>query len=139
MKQLLARGVEVRTDSAVRKLISDGKRITGVATDVGQISARRAVVLATGGYESNATLVADNVEGVIRDLKARLAGEIDVGGPALAASLTELGLLDEYRLYLHPVVLGSGKPFFAGPRPPLRLVASERIGEDTIRLSYVPA
>jgi hypothetical protein len=43
------------------------------------------------------------------------------------------------RQYLHPVVLGRGKPYFAGPRPPLRLVSSERIGEDAIRLAYVPA
>jgi dihydrofolate reductase len=87
----------------------------------------------------NATLVADDVEAVIRGLKAQLVGEIDVGGPDLARSLTDLGLIDEYRLYFHPVVLGRGKPFFAGPRPPLRLVASDRIGEDAIRLTYVPA
>ena len=87
----------------------------------------------------NATLVGDDIEAVIRGLKARLVGEIEVAGPDLAGSLTDLGLIDEYRLYLHPVVLGRGKPFFAGPRPPLRLVASERIGEDTIRLTYVPA
>jgi riboflavin biosynthesis pyrimidine reductase len=53
--------------------------------------------------------------------------------------LTDLGLIDEYRLYFHPVVIGRGTPFFAGPRPPLRLVASDLIGEDTIRLTYVPA
>jgi dihydrofolate reductase len=87
----------------------------------------------------NATLVADDVEAVIRGLKARPAGEIEVGGPDLARSLTDLGLVDEYRLYLHPVVLGRGKPFFAGPRPPLRLVASDLIGEDAISLTYVPA
>jgi dihydrofolate reductase len=87
----------------------------------------------------NATLVEDDLEAVIRGLKAELAGEIEVAGPDLARSLTELGLIDEYRLYLHPVVLGRGKPLFAGPRPPLRLVASDRIGEDVIRLTYVPA
>jgi dihydrofolate reductase len=87
----------------------------------------------------NATLVEDDLEPMIRGLKARLAGEIEVAGPDLARSLTDLGLIDEYRLYLHPVVLGRGKPFFAGPRPPLRLVASDRIGEDVIRLTYVPA
>jgi dihydrofolate reductase len=87
----------------------------------------------------NATLVANDVEGLIRRLKVELVGEIDVGGPDLAGSLTELGLIDEYRLYFRPVVLGRGKPFFVGPRPPLRLVASDRIGEDAIRLTYVPA
>ena len=81
----------------------------------------------------------DDLEAAIRGLKAQHEGEIEVAGPELAHSLTELGLIDEYRLYLHPVVLGHGKPFFAGPRPPLRLVASDRIGEQVIRLTYVPA
>ena len=87
----------------------------------------------------NATFIEDDVEAVISGLKTDLAGEIEVGGPGLARSLTELGLIDEYRLYLHPVVLGRGKPFFAGPRPPLRLVASDLIGGHAIRLTYVPA
>jgi dihydrofolate reductase len=87
----------------------------------------------------NATLIEGNVEAAIRGLKARLAGEISVAGPGLAKSLTDLGLIDEYRLYFRPFVLGRGTPFFAGPRPPLRLVASDLIGEDTFRLTYVPA
>jgi dihydrofolate reductase len=87
----------------------------------------------------NATLVKGDIEAAARRLKAEHAGEIEVAGPELAQSLTDLGLIDEYRLYLHPVVLGRGKPFFAGARPPLRLVGSERIGEETIRLTYVPA
>ena len=87
----------------------------------------------------NATLVANDFETVIRKLKTELAGEIHVGGPVLAQSLTEAGLIDEYRLYLYPIVLGGGTPFFAGPRPPLHLVASDRIAEDLIRLTYVPA
>ncbi len=87
----------------------------------------------------NATLVEDDVEAVIRGLKAQQVGEIDVAGPDLAGSLTNLGLIDEYRLYLHPVVLGHGTPFFSGPRPPLRLVANDLITEDVIRLTYVPA
>jgi riboflavin biosynthesis pyrimidine reductase len=87
----------------------------------------------------NATLIDDDLEAAIRGLKAQLDGEIDVAGPNLAGSLTNLGLIDEYRLYLHPIVLGSGQPFFAGPRQRLRLVSSDRIGEDVIRLTYVPA
>ena len=87
----------------------------------------------------NATLIEADIEAVIRGLKAQHVGEIEVAGPDLAGSLTNFGLIDEYRLYLHPVVLGRGKPFFTGPRPPLRLVSSDRIGEDVIRLTYVPA
>lgn len=87
----------------------------------------------------NATLVAGDIGTAIRELKARLAGEIDVSGPVLAQSLADFDLIDEYRLYLHPVVLGSGAPFFAGPRPRLRLTGSDRIDEDVIRLTYIPA
>jgi len=86
----------------------------------------------------NASLVGDDVEAVIRGLKAQLVGEVAVAGPELARSLTDLALIDEYRLYFRPFVLGRGKPFFAGPRPPLRLVASDLIGEDTVRLTYIP-
>ena len=87
----------------------------------------------------NATLIEEGLEGVIRELKSERDGEIEVAGPNLAHSLTELGLIDEYRIYLHPVVLGHGKPYFAGPRPRLRLMSHDRIDEDVIRLIYVPA
>ncbi|MDF1503583.1 dihydrofolate reductase family protein [Roseisolibacter sp. H3M3-2] len=87
----------------------------------------------------NATLVGDDLDGAIRALKAERDGEIEVAGPELAQSLTALGLIDEYRLYVHPVVIGQGKPYFAGPRPPLRLVAHDRVGDDVLRLVYVPA
>src|SRR6187549_2097360 len=76
---------------------------------------------------------------VSRKLKAERDGEIEVAGPNLARSLTELGLIDEYRIYLHPVVLGHGAPYLKGPRPPLRLMTYDRIGEDVVRLTYVPA
>jgi len=87
----------------------------------------------------NATLVEHDIEAVIRGLKAQLVGDIEVAGPELAGSLTDLGLIDEYRLYLRPIVLGRGKPFFARARPPLRLVATDPVGEDTVRVTYVPA
>lgn len=87
----------------------------------------------------NATLLAGDAVAAIRRLKAELAGELHVGGPMLAQSLTEAGLIDEYQLYLRPVVLGDGAPFFAGARPPLHLVASDLIADDLIRLTYVPA
>jgi len=87
----------------------------------------------------NATLVEDDLETVIRGLKEKLTGEIELGGPDLAGSLAGLGLIDEYRIYLHPVVAGGGTPFFAGSRPSLRFVSSEPLEENVIRLSYAPA
>lgn len=87
----------------------------------------------------NAELVKGDLATAIRALKAEHEGTIEVAGPNLAHSLTELDLIDEYCIYLHPVVLGHGAPFFAGPRPPLRLVSHDRIGADVLRLVYVPA
>jgi len=87
----------------------------------------------------NSTLVKDDLEAAIRGMKAQLAGEIAVAGPNLAKSLTDLGLIDEYRLYFRPIVLGCGAPFFVGARPPLRLVTSDLVGEEAVRLTYVPA
>jgi len=87
----------------------------------------------------NATLLGDDLEGAIRELKAERDGEIEIAGPTLAQSLTELGLIDEYRIYLHPGVRGRRKPYCAGPRPPLRRVADERLGDDVIRVTYGPA
>jgi dihydrofolate reductase len=87
----------------------------------------------------NATLVEDDLEALIRGLKEQQVGEIEVAGPDLAGNLTKLGLIDEYQLYLRPIVLGRGTPYFSGPRPPLRLTASDLIAEDVIRLTYVPA
>jgi dihydrofolate reductase len=84
----------------------------------------------------NATLLQDGIDTAVRGLKDRLEGEIHISGPELAGCLSEL--VDEYRLYFHPVVLGHGKPFFAGPRPPLRFVAGDRVGDVTL-LTYVPA
>jgi dihydrofolate reductase len=87
----------------------------------------------------NATLIGDELEVAVRKLKADRDGTIEVGGPVLAASLTRIGLIDEYQLFLHPVVLGRGRPYFVGPQPRLRHVASDRISESVIRLKYVPA
>ena len=87
---------------------------------------------------SNATLVHEDIHSIVRKLKADIQGIIDVAGPELAGSLTGLGLIDEYRLYFRPVVLGRGKPYFAGARPPLRLVSADPVDEGTVRLTYVP-
>lgn len=86
----------------------------------------------------NATPVAGDVEKILCRLKAERDGEIHVAGPVLAQSMSEASLIDEYRLYIRPVVLGGGQPFFAGYRPPLHFVGGDLIADDVIRLSYVP-
>jgi dihydrofolate reductase len=87
----------------------------------------------------HATLVSGDLETFARRLKAEVDGEIDVAGAEIAASLGALGLIDEYRLYFRPFVLGGGKKYFAAVPPALRLVSSDRVGEDAVRLTCVPA
>jgi dihydrofolate reductase len=87
----------------------------------------------------NATLIAGDVAAFVRKLKTEIDGEIEVAGPDLAGVLTAHGLIDEYCLYYRPFVLGGGKPFFAGARPPLRLVGSASVGEDAVKVTYKPA
>ena len=62
----------------------------------------------------NARLVKEraDVERTVRQLKSETNGDIEVNGATLAASLIRLGLVDEFRLYMMPVVLGSGTPYF---------------------------
>ena len=71
------------------------------------------VVISTSLRElgPNARLVSSNVEEAVKVLKAETEGEIAVSGAGVASSLARLGLIDEYRLYLHPVTLGGGKPY----------------------------
>lgn len=66
------------------------------------------------GVGPNARLVKEraDLERTVRQLKAETSGQIEVNGSRLAASLIRLGLVDEFRLYVMPVVLGGGKPYF---------------------------
>jgi dihydrofolate reductase len=86
----------------------------------------------------NARLVRGDLAQTVRALKNDHAGEIEVAGPGLANSLSQLGLIDLYRIYLHPVVLGHGTPFFAAPLPRLHLIDYERI-DDVVKLTYSPS
>jgi dihydrofolate reductase len=69
-------------------------------------------------------------------LKEEADSHLDIGGPGLAASLADL--VDEYRLYLLPVVVGGGKPFFATGRDALRLRLAEHraFGSGVVYLRY---
>jgi len=91
------------------------------------------------GVGPNATLIGGDIEAQVRDLKDRTDGTISVSGPQIAGLMTWLGLIDEYHLVLRPFVLGQGKPFFHEARPPLRLISTARIDDETLHLVYASA
>ncbi len=86
-----------------------------------------------------AELVRGDLSAAVRKLKSEHEGVIEVAGPQLAGALSSLGLVDEYRIYVHPIAIGRGKPYFTASPPPLRLLAHEKIGDQVVRLTYVPA
>ncbi len=104
--------------------------------------ARRTIVFSRTLKEvkGNAELfVGDLAEG-IRALKARPGKDINLGGPTLAASVMPLGLIDEYRVYIRPIILGAGKPMFPvlKERIGLELVETTHFDEGVVMLKYVP-
>jgi dihydrofolate reductase len=89
----------------------------------------------------NSQLVKGDIAGAVKRLKAQPGGDMSVGGAGLAASFMRLGLIDEYRLYLHPVLLGGGKPMFAPlqDKIALELVETHPFGSGVVLLRYRPA
>lgn len=84
-----------------------------------------------------AQLISGDVVSQVRRLKDEQSGEIDVSGAELAASLGSAGLIDEYVLYVQPVVFGGGKPFFAGGyRPELSLIETQRLPQGVVMARY---
>jgi dihydrofolate reductase len=88
--------------------------------------------------EWNSRLVRDNIAAEVARLKAQPGKDISVGGATLAASLMRLGLIDEYQLFVHPIVLGGGTPFFPALDNPitLRLVETRTFSSGVVYLSY---
>jgi dihydrofolate reductase len=84
----------------------------------------------------NAELVRGDLKSAIEVIKSQSAGDLEVAGPVLARGLDELGLVDEFQIYLHPVVTGGGTPFFGHARKPLTLVATDRFDGGVVRLTY---
>jgi dihydrofolate reductase len=73
------------------------------------------------GVEHNGRLVQGDVGTVLEELRGEFDGDFDVGGPNLAGQFVRRGLVDEYRLVMHPVVLGAGTPFWPALNAQLRL------------------
>lgn len=91
-----------------------------------------------GSVEWNSRLVRGDAVGEVRRLKQLPDNDMDVGGPTLASTLIEADLVDEYRMYVNPVVLGGGIPFFPriGPRLELRLLETRRFDAGVVYLRY---
>ncbi|MFD9894060.1 dihydrofolate reductase family protein [Amycolatopsis sp. NPDC059027] len=86
----------------------------------------------------NTTIVREVVPEEILALKARTSGDLALGGPNLAATFRRHGLIDEYRVYVHPVVLGDGKPLFPASETPedLELTETRSFGNGVVLLRY---
>jgi dihydrofolate reductase len=86
----------------------------------------------------NSRLVRGNIAEEVNKLKAQPGGYMNVGGAELASAFMQLGLIDEYRLYFNPVILGGGKPMFR-PLPnriKLQLVETHTFGSGVVLLRY---
>lgn len=86
----------------------------------------------------NSRLVKDNIAQEAVALKAQYEGDLAVGGAELAAAFAKLDLIDEYRLTIHPVILGGGTPFFANHEKPknLQLIETRPYKSGVVYLSY---
>jgi dihydrofolate reductase len=88
--------------------------------------------------EWNSRLVRTDAVEEVRRLKAESEQDLDVGGPTLASSLIRYGLVDEYRPFVCPIILGGGTPFFPGGHPPkeLRLIETKPFRSGIVYLRY---
>ena len=86
----------------------------------------------------NTRIVRGDVVEEVRRLRDQPHNDMDVGGPTLAASLIAADLIDEYRMYVNPVVLGAGIHYFPRLERPLglRLLDTRRFGGDVMYLRY---
>ena len=87
----------------------------------------------------NTTVVRDVVPEEVMALKAQPGGDLSLGGADLAAAFMRHDLIDEYRIYVHPIVIGGGKPLFppsSGVEVVLRLVETRTFGNGVVLLRY---
>ena len=91
--------------------------------------------------DHNARLVNGDVAAVYAELRREFDGDVDVSGPTLAAQFVHAGLVDEYQLVVHPVVLGAGTPFWPPLETPLplRLLDTHPFSSGAVLLRYAPA
>ena len=86
----------------------------------------------------NTTVVREVVAEDVMELKAQPGGDLVLGGADLAATFIRHDLIDEYRLYVHPIVIGQGKPLFqpSNAKINLRLAETRTFGNGVVLLRY---
>jgi dihydrofolate reductase len=88
-----------------------------------------------------ATLAKRGIKEEVLELRQQTGKDILVGSPGLIVTLTELGLIDEYQLCIHPVIVGNGLPLFKNitDKIKLKLIKTKIFGSGSIILYYEPA
>ena len=88
--------------------------------------------------EGNARLVRDGVAEEVAKLKEQPGRKLAVGGAGLASTFMKLGLIDEYRLFVSPVALGGGTPYFPAldERINLELIETQTFGSRVVYVRY---
>jgi dihydrofolate reductase len=86
----------------------------------------------------NTTIVREFIPEEVEKLKAQPGGDLSLGGADLAGAFIRAGLIDEYKLYVHPIIIGKGKPLFtpSGPKITLRLLDTRAFGNGVLQLHY---
>ena len=120
---------------------ADDPSITDVERDFAEIWNPMPKIVFSSTLESvdhNARLVRGDVGEVLDDLRREFDGDMDVGGPNLAGQFVRRGLVDEYLLVVHPVVLGSGTPFWPqlDGQQRLRLIETRTFGSGVQLIAY---
>jgi dihydrofolate reductase len=88
--------------------------------------------------EGNARLATQGIAEEVAKLREQPGKDLGVGGAGLASTCIELGLVDEYRLFVSPVVLGGGTPYFPvlEDRTNLELVETQTFGSRVVYVRY---
>jgi dihydrofolate reductase len=83
-------------------------------------------------------LTSGDPETILAELRRDFSGDLEIGGPTLAADFIRRGLVDEYELVVHPVILGGGTPFFPDLDRPagLRLLEARTFSSGVVYLGF---
>ena len=121
--------------------VEDDPSAPGYAVEYSRIWKKKPKVVISTTLQQvgwNSRLVRGNVLEEVTRLKAEGSNYISVGGPGLASSLMQLGLVDEYWLYLRPIILGGGKRMFPPLEQPvpLRLLETRNLADEVVMMRY---